>query len=319
MKLWSKDIIKRFEDKYYSGLITINHLPDTKTALRIKSDIRGIPAESVWGWVISNSFQKKFLPDTLKIKGEEVKTLDILPIKITNSYELEDEKVVYDVVSGISTFRINPKRVYTFEQIFDLFKDIKHSNKQDFETYLIVMLSQIPLKFNWRIATTGGFGKSNIFVQVCTLLPKNTILKLKSESKVMKEAHERTSLVFDEFTDVSEKVKRELDSFFKISGDGANKIKNPSHGSKQYGTLDEYDTSRTSYGFFYNTFEDAREKGLAEQYFDKIYDFPTRQRYFPMLLNGELTEGQFDVPLKDQQRVYDEYEQVYIDFIKSML
>lgn len=319
MNKWSKDLVKRFEDKWYSGLITIDHIPDNKVAIKIKSPDKSVKDGSVWGWAINQRYQKLFLPDTLEVNGEQISTLDMLPIKITKTYELEDEKTVYNVVSGITEFKITPAKIYTMEEILGLFLDIKHSNHKDYTSYLIVMLTQIILKYNWRIASTGGFGKSGLFKEVCNLLPDNTLMKLKTESKVMKEAHKKTSLVFDEFTDVKESVKRELDSFFKISGDGANKIKNPAHGSSAYGTLDEYDTTFTSYGFFYNTFEDAKEKGLAHQYFDSIYDFPTRQRYFPLLLEGEIRGGQFEIPLKLQQQEFEKNERIYINFIKSML
>ena len=317
--MWiTKEIITKFEEKWYSGLITIDSIPDNKISLKIKSGDRLVDDVSVWGWEIKSHTQKIFLPDKLEINGEIKNTLDILPIKITSSYEQEYDKNVYKFVTGIEIFKIKPEKMLSFEQIFDLFKDIKHTNKTDFETYLSVVLSSIPLKYNFRIATTGGFGKSNIFGQICKLIKGNKIMKLKTESKVMKEAHLKTCLIFDEFTDVPEVIKRELDSFFKISGDGADKIQNPANKSAAYGTLDEYDTTLTSYGFFYNTYRDAFDKRLDKQYFDKIYDFPTRQRYFPMYFSGEIIGSQFDVPLKQRQQQYDIFESTYLKLIKSL-
>lgn len=313
-RLWSNKIVPMFAEKWYTGVIGIDKIPDKKVNIKIKSDNKNVEDITIRGWVIKLPTQEAFLPDTLNNQN----TLDLLPIKIENTREEDYDKNTYKLITGISTFKVKPEKILSFEEIFDLFKDIKHTNPEDYITYLIILLTQIPLKYNWRMATTGGFGKTNTYNQISSLLPNNKLIKLKSESKIMKESHEKTSLIIDEFTDVSTPVKRELDSFFKITGDGANKIVNPSHGSKAYGTLDEYDISKISYGLFYNTYKDAEEKGLGTVYFDNIYDFPTCQRYFPMYLDGELIAGQFDVSLKEIKQFYEQYEKTYLAFIKSM-
>ena len=313
INIWHKDLVTKFSDKWYSGVYTVHDIPSKKKEVKIKSEDKSIPDELLPGWVLQGQTQEIFLPDRLNDQD----TLNLLPIKILDSDEFSFETVRYSRPQRISTFRIKPEKILTFEQIFELF-EFEHTNPDDYWTYLMIMLTQIPLKYNYRLSTTGGFGKTNLYKQICELLPENTVITLKSESKIMKESHKKTSLVIDEFTDVNKNIKRSMDSFFKITGDGTNKIKNPAHGTKSYGTLDEYDISRTSYGFFYNTLEDARSKGLADQYFDNIYDFPTCQRYFPMLLSGELKGEQFRINLKDTQQAYDGYEKSYLAFVKSM-
>lgn len=311
--MWHKDLIPRFTSKWYSGVITLGDIPSKKKEVKIKALDKSIPDEILGGWILQGDTQEIFLPDILN----EQNTLDLLPIKVLETDEFSFETSKYRRPQRISTFRIKPEKILSFEEIFDLFK-FEHTNQVDYTTYLIIMLTQIPLKFNYRLSTTGGFGKTNLYAQICELLPENTVITLKSESKIMKESHKKTSLVVDEFTDTHKGIKRSMDTFFKITGDGANTIKNPAHGTKSYGTLDEYDISKTSYGFFYNTLEDARDKGLADQYFDNIYDFPTCQRYFPMKLSGELKGEQFKINLKDIQSSYGSYEKTYLAFVKSM-
>jgi len=323
MSKWANTIINKFEEKYYNGLITINHIPDNKEEVTFKEDTgmeddKGKPivvSHKIWGWKLPYKQQKMFIPD--KIGDRD--TLDLLPIKITETEEFSYKNEVLLRVLNAQTFRIKPDLLMTMEEMFDDLIQIKHSSPKDYQVFIALILSQIPLKFNWRLATVGGFGKTNTYKQICTLLPSNMIIKLKSESKLMKESHERTSLVIEEFTDVRRQVKVDTEDFFKITADGSSKIINPAHKSAAFQTLDEYDISKISYGFFYNTYYDALKKNRGDEYFDFVYDFPTRQRFFPLYLEGELDGSQFDVPLQDIQRLYDENEGFYLKFIKSML
>ncbi len=323
MSRFTNKVVNKFAEKYYTGLITVNHIPDNKEEVTHKEytgvlDEKGkeiVVSHKIWGWKLPYKQQKMFIPDKI---GDN-NTLDLLPIKVTDTEEFSYKNEVLLRVLNAQTFRIRPELQMPMEEMYQELSKIKHSSPMDFKVYCALMLTQIPLKFNWRLATTGGFGKTNTYKQICTLLPNNLIMKVKSESKLMKESHQRTSLVIEEFTDLHKQTKIDIEDFFKIHADGSDKITNPAHKSAVFKTLDEYDIGQLSYGFFYNTVKDAQDKGRGDEYFDNIYDFPTRQRFFPMLLEGEINGMQFKVDITQTQRLYDDNESFYLRFVKSML
>ena len=316
---YSYDVIKKFTDRWYSNIITINDIPDTKKSVKFKSDKE---EAQIHGWVINVSGYKCqiFVPETLFVDGVETNTLDLLPIKISNTEEFTFENNRYARVNSIKTFRIKPELIIQPEDIFQDFCDINHSSPDEYKTLVAIALGSLVYRINWRISSCAGFGKDGIFESLQSLMQNYSFYSPESTSKLLKGMHESNCCIINEFMDLKKSTKEEFARTLKVIGDRSITVKNPSHATKAFGTLDSYDISKCSFGVVYNELSYYMDSGRDyRQFFDFIYDHAIKTRYFPLLLNqGQIDTMQFSLSESKVQELFESNEKHFINIVKSL-
>jgi hypothetical protein len=322
MTYWCNAVVSKFVDKWYTGVITIDDIPESKKEVKIKSPDRLVEDEIIWGWELIHGKQKLFLPDTMKINGVDENTLEMLPIKINEVEEFSFEKVVYVRATSISTFRIKPELCIKPEELFEAFCDIKHSSPDEYKTLAVIGLGNLIYRFNWRIASCAGFGKDGLFDTLGYLIDGSHLYVPNSPSKLMRKCHESYSVQFNEWMNKTKTKKLEFEEFFKDAGARKMYIENPSHSSKAYGTLDRYDISKLSLGIIYNEYKYYVESNTGKRpndFFDFVYDHATLTRFFPLLLNkGQINAGQFEMTDNEAEELFNKYEKFFIKVVKTI-
>lgn len=314
---WSNTVVSKFVEKWYTGVIRISDIPENKKQVKIKSTCAEVPDEIIQGWEMPYGKQKLFLPD--KIDGEC--TLEMLPIKISETEEFAFEKVVYLRATKIKTFRIKPELCLKSEELFDAFNELKHESPDEYKILAVLALGGLIYRFNWRLASCAGFGKDGLFDTLGYLIEGSHLYVPNSPSKLMKKCHEAHQVTFNEWMNKSRPKKLEFEEFFKNAGARKTDIENPSHASKAFGTLEKYDIKKLSLGIIYNEFKYYSDN-LPERrkdFFDFVYDHATLTRFFPLLLNqGQIDTTQFELSDEESQALFDENEEFFIKVIKTV-
>jgi len=317
---YSYEVINEFTERWFKGIIGLNEIPETKKSVKFKSDKE---EAQIHGWIINvNGYKSQiFLPETLILNNEEVDTLDLLPIKISNTEEFTFENNRYAKVTEIKTFRIKPELIVQPEDIFKDFCNIKHSSPEEYKTLAVIALGSLIYRINWRISSCAGFGKDGIFETISALLQDYRFYSPESTSKLLRGMHESHCSIINEFMDLKKSTKLEFARILKVIGDRSIKVENPNHATKAFGTLPEYDISKCSFGVVYNELKYYQDLGgsRTQQFFDFIYDHAIRSRYFPLLLNqGQIDTMQFNLSKSEVKDLFESNEKHFIHIIKSL-
>lgn len=311
---WTNVLTSKFQSKYYSGVITIDNIPDNKEEVTYEVDDF---KEKIKGWKIPYGKQKLFLPD--EIDGKDV--LELLPIKITETEEFTYKNDALLRAKKVLTFRIAPENQMSVRDIVDTLAEIDHSELDEYKLFSLLVVGSYIRKFNWRIASTAGFGKNCLADNLKRLCRDVQCYQPKSAPKLKKECDGRSLVIANEFMELSKQNKLELEDFFRYVGDNNPELENSSLGSSAFGTKEKYTTDNLSVGVIYNLLDYYRppmiSKDRSDEFFDKLYTLATKERYLPLLFDrGEINSGQFKV--KDEEEEYQENEPIYLAIVKSL-
>lgn len=314
--IWSNNVVNKFKEEFYTGMVTQDMIPNRKIAVDITIDGEKI---EIWGWEVTfEGKQKLFLPDNL----EEQNTLDMLPIRITETEEFSFRKEVYLLVRGFQEFRINPQKQLSIRKIVDLFSKVRHSEPEEYKLMVMLGIASYLLPMNWRISSVAGFGKNCFFDNLKRICQDVQCYQPKSAPKLKKECDGRRLVVANEFMELKQSEKEALEDFFRYVGDNNPELENNSLASATYGTKSKYSTDNLSVGVIYNLIEyyisDKSKNSREQEYFDFLYTKATNQRFLPMLFDkGELDASQFKT--YEPQEEYNKYKKYYLAVVKSLL
>lgn len=315
---WNYIITKEFYNRNYSGLVLNEDLRELKN-LKFKTgiDADGKPMiEQKQGWLAILNKKRFLLP-------QEINSIPIekcIPLKISDFKQLIHSTNVYHIPAKIVEYRIRPERTLEFRDWFNQFVDFEHTNPMHWILYKSIILSGILLRVNFRLSTNPGFGKDSVPMILSNLLPFYVGIYTPRSAPKLLTMLEKKLLIIDEISDVDTEDSRKLEPLLIQIGDMRTKVNNSAL-SVAGQTLNEYDIEKLSVGFIYNDIDDYMpphlERDCSHKYFDKLYRPPTRQRYVPFRLSGEINVAQFKRLVIDDN--YEQYDAQIKKWIKMTL
>ncbi len=272
------DVLSAFNSDYYMDLITKDNLGD-ETVIKVNEEQIFV-------------FPVKYRGKLYAIPSEIVEK-DKLPIKITDSDKIAYRTNVYHLVKRYASARIKEEKTMSFRELANSIGDFIHTEKEvDYLIYKIAVLTLYMRKGFMRCVSEAAFGKNSTPTILKTLMTDVAVINPRSTPAVEHKLINKM-VVLDELTNL-EKSQRDLmqEALLRLA-DWSPSYEKGTRGSAKFGTKDNYDISKLSVMIMYNIFEYYVEVGQQDKYFDNIFQFAVKDRFFPIKCEGVLDGTQF--------------------------
>lgn len=312
MMMFHYESTRKFYEDIYTNVINDYNFKERKHFTKKLDDGDKLEVE---GWLVEKDREKYIIPEI--IAGDDV--LEHLPIKVKSYEKFSYGTNVYFLPTkeGIVLFKINAKKTMDFRTWVDEFMNIKHSNPLHWTIYKLSILAQLIFRVNIRVSTNPGFGKDSICIVLENMLPQEVLVMTPKTAPKLMNMLERRLVIIDEVVDITKEQLDIIEPVVRACGDGRPTFHNPALNVKGL-TKDDYDISSLSLGFIYNELKDyqppALKRDKSDKYFDYAFTNATKERYFPLLLDGRIDVTQFNVinPLEQ----YNTHKKFYTSWVK---
>lgn len=292
---WLYEVVQSFNQDYYSGLIDVQNL------------IQRIVFDNQKVWELRKN-KKKYL---LSLESEKD-----LPLKITNTTQVNDGKVVYDHIKSYETVRFKQERSFDFREIVNTYCDFKHSNTDHWLLWRIVSIGAYLGRFYCRVASDAAFGKDSAQNGLKFLTNRIDVFSPHSmaaiEYRLLNE-----SIAINELSDLPSEQVRSVQQFLLNSCGDSLKYEKSTRGTAGYGTLDTYDISRLSIVIMYNIMGYYEAIGRKDSYFDFMFTKAVQDRLLPLKFEGVLNIEQFSKKV-NAKREAEKYKLYFVKTLRSL-
>jgi len=238
-----------------------------------------------WGYLFIKDGEN-FLIEASDEKGEKLDIKSLLPIEGRDLEEVADTKGnVYYLVRRPVPKVIVGERKHSVKEFVDNMTLLKHSNPSHQKLLMMMGLSQLWDRSNYRVASVKGAGKDNTVDSCmdlyggCCTIESPTIAKLEERATVLK------WLAVNEIVSLSNDAWEIIQQFLLKAGAHKNTI---TKRSRAFGIVGEtIDISKFSISLFFN---DIDHYPKMEEYFDYVTSDQVKDRFPAFRLYGGYVE-----------------------------
>lgn len=245
----------------------------------------------------------------------DAKLLSQLPIRVKDkNQELKYNEDVVVRPLNPSAFRITPEAKIPVREMIDGFAPFSHQNPPEWLLLKFMSFSSIISQNFMCISTTSAFGKSSIFKLMDKLTDKCPVFKPRSIPGVLNQITGDGNMVMDEIQECTKDVKRIIEEFALVLGDGSPDYINGA--LKSANTKQRYDCHNQSVTFLYNLID--HYKNPEKDFFEVIFsnNKAINDRFLKFRFDGKLDERwqkDFNVP-----EIAEKNKLLYIDHAKTV-
>lgn len=302
-KLLHYKTLRAFNDKFYDGVFTLEHLdPEEKhfnkwTHLTTGEKEKGVNfAGYVFTKEAKNYLVQSFDPSKMPNEGQRINIKDILPIKIDkdSAHPKAVKNTVYEVATSITPVRHEPAKKMSYKELVDSLAAFHHSNKKQYKLWWMVVLGAYFRRCYARISTAPGFGKDSA-IKILELLKgrANSINAEVSRAKLEFLTNQKV-LGITELANLTPDQFGDIERFLLDVGDDRPTIPKRSRGYQGVGEI--LDVTDFSVLLLYNDLYCYSEK---DGYFDNRAQEAVDDRFPPLCFNGTIDDKRL-VGLEDE-------------------
>jgi hypothetical protein len=304
-----------FKKQYYGHLLRIDHLTQHSQIHIPKFRMPGIEdavLRDFWGYLFIKDGEN-YLIESSDDKGEELNIKSLLPIEGRDLEKVADTKgnVYYLVRKPVpKVIRGEPK--YSVREFIDNMTMLEHTNPPHQKLLMMMAMSQLWDRSNYRVSSTPGFGKdsvvdlSNNMFGGCSTIETPTAAKLEERANVLK------WLAVNEAVEISKEAWDIIQQFLLTTGAHKTEVVKR---SRAFGTIGEViDISTFSVSLFYNDIDCYPN---TDKYFDFVTKSAVRDRFPAFRFWGILKEDFDSMKHINVDSFVKDNLQWYIDMVKS--
>ena len=249
-------LLKKFNESIYSGFISTVHL---KEEVAVKKDMYWLAQYNKKNYLITHDLVEK------------------LPFRIDKSEPLMYRGKVYHQVTEVTPVEIQEKHSIEPYELLDWFI-LEHTNKEYYKQFMLLMLSAIIGRVNFRVATEAGFGKDSAAMMLGSLMNDVSVTNPRTTAAVEYRLLNKL-VVLNEMSNLTSEQRHLLQELLLMIGDYKNTYEKSSRATAS--TLDTYDVSQLSLVIFHNMYWDYKLKKQEDRYFDNIFTQAVQDRFMP--------------------------------------
>ena len=240
--------------------------------------------------------------------------LEILPLRIKDTQELQYKEDIILKPINVSTFRINAEHTIPMKELIDQFCPFTHSNPDAWTLMKMVAITGYIGKTFVCVASEPNFGKTSVFSVLHGITDKCPVFKPRSIPGVLNKINIIGNMVFDEAHEVQKEIRVIMEEFTLCIGGGSTTYINGA--MKSHLTKNKYDCSLQSITFLYNNVDCYKQPDKS--YFEVIWknNKAMDDRLLKLQLTGRMTQSfSRDFNIKQQAEDNKTY---YINFAKEL-
>jgi len=300
--VFHNDSLQLFNETVFEGILTQDCVDTSKKALKIGDN-------KYYGYFIRKNKITYFIED---FSDNDESILDVFPILITKKTETDYNKNVFFFIDDFDSVKIPDTKQMSFRELVDTMAPFKHTNKEHWTLYKIIMIVSWVNRINFRIIAERGFGKDSMINNVNDLVGQVANIYGATFAKLEYSLKNKV-LIFNEMGNLKGDDKSNLQQFLLAIGAFFNKYSKRSRATED--TLEDYDLSKQSLGIIYNPPMYYVERG--QEWFDTIFTKAVHSRFIPFYLDGVLDE-KFDAEFNVKD-IVDEHNPLYKDCISTLM
>lgn len=298
-KKWAYDVLQAFNEQHYSQLLTKAHIVRGRTPINLGT--KDDPDVRVYYILRHNNIDYAL--------GEA--HIEELPILVNESKKKIHYQNVYDIITSFRSARFKPVRTKSFRELVDSLCTFKHTNKEDFTLWKIIVFAALIDRVCVRVASEPGFGKDSV-AKVCGDLLRDIFIITNPTVAKLEYGLTNKVVMLNEMANLTGEERRQMEHFLLATGDMSNVYEK--HSRSTTATSESYDISKLSLLIAYNNKDCYPENS---KYFDEVFQKATRERYFPIKLNGRITDDLGRVP--EAKQLSAQYAEDYKEFIRNIM
>ena len=242
--------------------------------------------------------------------------VDQLPIRIGDRNEelKTNDDIVIRPLNPIM-FRITPDPKIPVREMVDQFFPFEHNNSPEYLTLKFVAFAGYITNTYCCLATSSSFGKTGVYKALDKVTDRCPVFKPRSVPGLLNQITGTGNMIMDEVQECDKSVKRIIEEFALVVGDGSPDYINGA--LKSANTKERYDTRLQSITFLYNLVDNYSNP--LKEYFEFIFsnNKAIDDRFLKVKFDGHLTEKfnkDFDIKACAEKN-----KSTYIDYAKTLL
>lgn len=275
------DALHQFTEEYLSGLLTKANIVEYERHFREmyeKGKMDKVLVDEICA-VLTKNNKTYIMPSSW---------IDKLPLKITGTplaYSTDGKQVVHFLTSRcVTSARFKSEKKISFHELVERLSCFEHSSPRHSRLAVMLFLSQVMSRVNFRLSTEPGFGKDSIQDTVGALFDTAMTVEQPTLAKLEMMTYCK-SLAVNEAIGIPKAEWELIETYLLSVGAFKNKVTKHSRAFKDTGEV--LDTTHFSVSLLYN---DINTYPSGTKYFDEKAKASVKDRFPAIRLAGRLTE-----------------------------